>query len=425
MASIAKALPRIKEQPLGIDGILDAPAVERIFSEYGYHWRDRKLGPAQTIELFIRQVMDGNESCGHVRQWAGGRFTAGAYCMARARLPLKACWGLCRRVWEQVRTDHEPDAPLWKGHRTFYVDGTGISMPDTPCLQAAFGQSGQQKLGCGFPVAHLLLLFDARTGMALDAIPGPLRTHDLHDVPWIYRHLAPGDILIGDKAFGSWAHLALLQQNGVHGLFPLHQHRPKRGKSDWIERWSKPPRAPTWMSAEQFDALPDHLEVRIIRRVIRRRGFRPIEVTLVTTLLDATIYSADDLMELSKGRWSAEVNIRHLKTTMGMEILKCKTVTGVLKELAIFLLVYNLARAVMLRASAAQGVETSRISFADSLAWMRCTQPGAALWKLLVNPIRADRIEPRAIKRRPKGYDHLNRPRQEMRNDLKNQAKAA
>jgi len=425
MASIAAVLTRIKDRPLQIDGILDAEAVEEVFAEYGYCWRDRMLGPAQTIELFIRQVMDGNESCGYVRQWAGGTFTPGAYCTARARLPLDAFWGLCRRVWEQVRTDHEPGVPLWYGHRTFHVDGTSFSMPDTPPLQATFGQPGQQKLGCGFPVAHLLMSFDARTGMVLDAIPGPLRTHDLRDVAWIHRHLAPGDILIGDKAFGSWAHLALLHGAGVHGLFSLHQHRPVHGKSDRIERWAKPPRQPAWMSVEQFDALPDHLDVRIVHRVIRRRGFRPVEVNLVTTLLDPTTYRADDLVDLGKGRWSAELNIRHLKTTMGMEILKCKTVEGVLKELAIFLLVYNLVRAVMLRASAAQGVDVARISFADSLAWIRCTQPGAVLWRLLVNPIRPDRLEPRAIKRRPKEYDRLNRPRQEMRNALKNRAKAA
>ncbi len=301
MASIAYALKRIKQQPLQIDAILDAQAVEDLFAEHGYRWRNRTLGPAQTIELFIRQVMDGNESCGYVRQWAGGTFTAGAYCAARARLPLEGFWGLCRRVWEQVRMDHEVDVPLWHGHRTFYLDGTSFSMPDTPQLQNAFGQPGQQKPGCGFPVGHLLLSFDARTGMVLDAIPGPLRRHDLHDVPWIHEHLAQGDILIGDKAFGSWAHLALLQNKGIHGLFSLHQHRPVHGKSDRIARWPKPPRKPDWISAEQFAALPEYLDVRIVHRVIHRRGFRPVEVNLVTTLLDQHKYPANELVELGRG----------------------------------------------------------------------------------------------------------------------------
>ncbi|MDP9176037.1 MAG: transposase [Planctomycetota bacterium] len=148
-----------------------------------------------------------------------------------------------------------------------------------------------------------------------------------------------------------------------------------------------------------------------------------MEVNLVTTLLDPQAYPADELIELGRGRWSAELNIRHLKTTMGLEILKCKTVAGVLKELAIFLLVYNLVRAVMLDASAEQGVPPDRISFADALAAVRCSRCGQALVALLVNPIRRNRLEPRAVKRRPKEYDRLNRPRQEMRNALKTAAK--
>ncbi len=426
MASIVSAVARIKDGPLGIGGILDAQAVEEVCREQGYRWRDRTLGPAQTIELFIRQVMEGNESCAFVRQRAGGKFTAGAYCQARGRLPLLAVWGLCAEARRQLRLDHQDQTPLWHGHRTFYLDGTSFSMPDTPELQEAFGQPGQQKPGCGFPIAHLLVSFDARTGMLLEAIPAPLRTHDLRNVQFIHRHLQAGDVLIGDKAFGSWTHLALLQSAGIHGLFPLHQHRPSQRKDgDRIEIWPKPPNKPDWIDQQSYDALPRQITVRIVSRTIHRRGFRPLHIELVTTLTDGPCYPAEDLVELGKGRWSAELNIRHLKTTMGLEVLKCQSVQGVLKELAIFCLVYNLVRAVMLKASAAQGVEVDRISFADALAWIRCTEPGAALWKLIVNPIRPNRLEPRAIKRRPKPYALLNRPRAEMRKALKNQAQKA
>jgi hypothetical protein len=426
MASIAGTLERIKDRPLEIEGILDAQAVERVFTEHGYEWRQRTLGPAQTIELFIRQVLEGNESCACVRQRAGGAFTAGAYCQARSRLPLAAVWGLCGQAWRQLRVDHQDEAPRWHGHRTFQLDGTSFSMPDTPELQETFGQPGQQRAGCGFPVAHLLVSFDAGTGMLLEAIPAPLRTHDLRDVQFIHRHLQAGDILIGDKAFGSWAHLALLQSAQIHGLFPLHQHRPPRaGNGDGVEVWPKPPRKPDWLDQARWDALPGQLTVRIVCRTIRRRGFRPLRIELVTTLLEAQEYPAAELVELAKGRWSAELNIRHLKTTMGLEVLKCQSVQGVLKELAIFCLVYNLVRAVMLKASAAQHVEVDRISFADALDWIRCTEPGASLWKLIVNPLRQDRVDPRAIKRRPKPYDLMNQPRAEMRKALKNQAKAA
>jgi hypothetical protein len=422
MVSIAPIIRQIKKGTLDVQGILDIHRVEQIFIQHGHQWRNRTLGPAQTVELFIRQVMEGNESCGYVRQCGNGAFTASAYCAARSRLPLAAVWALGRGIWEQVRLEHESALALWHGHRTFHLDGTNFSMPDTPELQAAFGQPSGQQPGCGFPIAHLLVSFDARTGMVLDAIPAPLNTHDLRNVQEIHRQLQSGDILIGDKAFGSWAHMALLQGAGIHGLFPLHQRRPSKSEnSDCLERWPKPPNKPAWMSQEQFDVLPPQIQVRVIHRVIQRRGFRPLHIAATTTLLDANAYSADELIELGRGRWSAELNFRHLKTTMGLEMLKCKSVERVLKELAVFLLVYNLVRAVMLKAARAQGVAADRISFADALDWIRRTSPGAELWNLIVNPARPGRIEPRAVKRRPKEYDRLNRPRDKMRNALKPQ----
>jgi hypothetical protein len=426
MVSIAGAVARIKDRPLEVKGILDAQAVEQVFIEQGHQWRQRTLGPAQTIELFIRQVIEGNESCACTCQRAGGAFTAGAYCAARSRLPLAGVWNLCHGVAEQLRTDHQQADSLWHGHRTLYLDGTSFSMPDTPQLQAAFGQPTGQRIGCGFPIAHLLVLFDAATGMLLEMIPAPLYTHDLRNVQAIHRHLRPGDLLIGDKAFGSWAHLALLQSAGIGGLFPLHQRRCfKAANADGLETWPKPKNKPAWMDQQTYDALPQQITVRVISRVIRRRGFRPMHVTAVTTLLDGQEYPADELVELGRGRWTAELNIRHLKTTMNMEVLKCTTVEGVLKELAIFCLVYNLVRAVMLKAAAIQKVKVDRISFADALDWVRCTQPGQTLWKLIVNPLRTNRIEPRAVKRRPKEYDRLNKPRREMRISLRNQRKSA
>lgn len=238
MVSIAGTVARIKDRPMEIQGILDAQAVERVFIQQGHQWRQRTLGPAQTIELFIHQVMEGNESCTCLRQRASGAFTAGAYCAARSRLPLAAVWKLCQSVGEQLRMDHQQADSLWHGHRTFYLDGTSFSMPDTPQLQQAFGQPTAQRIGCGFPIAHLLVSFDAATGMLLNAAPAPLCTYDLRNVQAIHRHLRPGDILIGDKAFGSWAHLALLQSAGIHGLFPLHQRRCSRAENAGrLETW--------------------------------------------------------------------------------------------------------------------------------------------------------------------------------------------
>ncbi len=425
MVSISRALSRIKDQSLQGD-ILDTAAVDRVFLDLDHRWRQRTLGPAQTMELFIRQIIEANAPCAAVRHMAGGDFTASAYCQARARLPLAGVWRISRQVCDQLRGEHDEPAGRWHGHRTFHIDGTGISMADTPPLQEAFGQPGQQAAGCGFPVAHLLVLFDARSGMALEAIPAPLRTHDLADAHRLHPNLCVGDVLVGDCAFGSWAHLALLAARGLHGVFPLHQRRlgPKRD-GDRIETWTKPPNKPVWISDEDYTALPQAIRVRVVRRTIRQRGLRPRVITLVTTLLDQEAYAAQELVELGRGRWSAETSLRHLKTTLGLEVLRCKTVQGVLKELAVFLLVYNLVRAAMLNAARQQGVAVDRISFADALRFIRWTRADAALYILMVNPKRPGRIEPRVVKRRHDKYARMTKPRWKLRQMLKVQGHAA
>jgi hypothetical protein len=381
---------------------------------------------------------------------AGAAFTPSAYCQARARLPLEVLREYSRRVCDAAQRVGEGRGEYrWHGHRTWNLDGSSFSMPDTPSLQEEFGQSGQQKQGCGFPVAHVLALFDARTGLIRHAIASPLRTHDLSKASQTHEQLQPGDILIGDTAFGSYAHFALLLRANLHGLFPAHQirvtdftpHRPyvrpgasdppkglarsrwikSLGKLDQLVEWFKPPRKPPWISQEEYDALPESIVVRETRRTISRDGFRTITVTVVSTLLDEKKYPADELIELRRQRWGVEIDLRHLKTTMKMEVLRCQSVEGVLKELAVYTLVYNLVRVVMMEAAQRQRVPLERISFADALHWIRHCQAGDALPDLLVNPLRPGRVEPRAIKRRPKPYDQLNKPRAQMRKALKKQ----
>jgi Transposase DDE domain len=286
-------------------------------------------------------------------------------------------------------------AERWHGHRTFHVDGSSFSMPDTPALQHEFGQPGNQRPGCGFPVAHLLTLFHAGTGVLLQVLAAPLRTHDMAQVALLHPELAAGDVLVGDRAFGSFAHLALLVQRQLHGLFRAHQKQridfragrahngPGQGKhrkglpcSRWLKRlgvkdqlveYFKPKKRPDWLSAEAYAALPATLEVRELRYRITRPGCRTREVTLVTTLLDGVTYPAVALAELYAQRWCIETNLRHLKQTMHLDVLHCETVDGVLKELTVFALVYNLVRAVMVAAAARQGVPVERLSFADAL----------------------------------------------------------
>jgi hypothetical protein len=449
MASIASSLQRIKDNPLGV---LDREMVEWACRENHYSWRERELDPATTIALFLQQVVHGNTPCSEVRHIAGGSFTPQAYCEARARLPLRVYQALLTEVYYRMVPHLSREQHLWHGHRSFHIDGSTFSMPDTPELQKAFGMPSGPKPGCGFPTAHLLVLFSAATGMLIDTWASPLRTGDLAESPEAHLHLDEGDILIGDDVFSGYPHLAMLQKQKLHGLFPVHHLRivdfakgrphtvegknavvgmPRSrwikslGKEDQLVEYFKPRAGPAWMSGEEYDALPDSITVRELRRTVVRPGLGKITITLVTTLLDPRAYPAADLLDLRLRRWDVETDIRHLKTTMGLDVLRCKTEQGVRKELTVFSLVYNLVRAVMLEAAHRQETPVSRISFADAYKWMRHARPGDSLPPLIVNPRRLNRIEPRCRKRRPKQYDLMNKPREELRKLLKNKRKSA
>lgn len=321
-------------------------------------------------------------------------------------------------------------------------------MPDTPQLQAHFGQPGGQKPGCGFPVAHWLVMLHAGTGMITKMLAAPLRTHDMSRMVELHPELRAGDLLVADRGFCSYTHLALLLQRGVHGLLRIHQRtivdftsgrtsvHPSRGKADrkkdiprshWLKQlgatdqiveWFKPQERPRWMNKQQFTALPVAITVRELRYTIHEKGFRPKEITLVTTLLDAERYSLDDLAEVFRQRWEIETNFGHLKTTMKMDVLKCKTVEGVLRELQVFALIYNMVRQVMLEAACRQKVNVGRISFIDALRWLQAASPGDELPTLVVNPYRPNRLEPRVKKRRPKQYPLMQQPRRQLKKEL-------
>ena len=443
--SIGQALARIKRDPLAA---LGRGAVQRVCEELGHEWRDRRLDPATTVALFVQQVLHGNCPCAEVRHIGGCGFTAEAYCQARARLPLAVYQSLLTAACDDALPRTREAAYLWRGHRTFHVDGSTFSMPDTAELRNAFGMPAGQEQGCGFPVAHLLVLFSAATGLLLDAFASPMRTGDLAQTPELHLHLDEGDVLIGDDSFGTYAHLVQLLQAKLHGLFPVHHKRivdftPRRrycpegkkavagmprsrwvkrlGRDDQVVEWFKPKACPLWMSRRQFDALPDSITVRELRRTVTAPDGSAVTLTVVTTLLDADAYPAADLMALRLRRWDVETNIGHLKTTMKMDVLRCKSEQGVRKELAVFCLVYNLVRVVMLEAAARQEVAVARVSFADALRWVRHARPGDVMPDLVINRHRPDRAEPRCKKRRPKQYDLMNKPRDQLRKALKTQ----
>jgi hypothetical protein len=363
-------------------------------------------------------------------------------------LPLAVFQAVLQGLIKALITETQAEG-LWRGHRTFLVDGSAFSMPDTDELQRVFGQPGGQTPGCGFPVAKILALFHAGTGVLLKVMVAPLRSHEMASVGGVHPALRPGDVLVGDRGFCSFAHLAMLTRDGVRAVFRMHQRqivdftpsRPhalpgaKRGakglpRSRWLRglgaldqvvEWLKPEDRPEWMTAEEYEALPGAMTVRELRYEVGRPGFRTRTVTLATTLLDAEAYPLGALAELYGARWRVELNLRHLKTTMKMDVLKCKTVEGVLKELTAYAIVYNLVRVVMLEAARRRGVDVERVGFVDALRWLARARPGEELPVLVVNPERPDRYEPRVRKRRPKQYPLMTRPRSELRNALLNQ----
>lgn len=422
---------------------LSAGVIERACADLDHVYRKRLLDPVTTIHAFLTQVLHGNTACTELPHLTGKRFSAAGYVKARSRLPLALFDGLVERVTASLDSEQQPSG-LWHGHRTWHLDGSSFSMADRPELQEAFGQPGNQKKGCGFPVAHFLALFNADTGFLQRVIPSPLRTHDMANAADMHPEMREGDILVADRGFASFAHLALISQRKLHAVFRGHQRqivnfRPGRkhktttkrskglptshwlkrlGKHDQLVEYIKPKTKPVWMNQNDYDALPETLVVRELRFKIPEPSCRTKVITVVTTLLDPVRYPASDIAEFYRRRWGIETNLRHLKTTMKMEVLHCHSVEGVLKELAMYALVYNLVRVVMLEAARRQNVPVERISFVDALRWLRTAKPGTPLPKLVVNPHRPNRSEPRVIKRRPKQYDLMTKPRSHLRKTL-------
>lgn len=451
MATFALALSDIRT---GSDHHLIPERINQLALDENLPFRHTTLSPGNTLKLFVQQVAHGNVACTAVRHLAGIEFTDSAWCQARQRLPVELIQRVHRGIIDQARnalnsTDDigGDDGYRWRGHRLFVLDGSSDSMPDTPQLRKHYGVPSGCRAGLGFPTSHLLMMMDHRSGLLVDCIDAPMVTSDMVLTPPMHRHMEPGDIVLADIAFAGWGHLALITEAKLHAIMPMHHRRVaefvprlksprarerkaarnkgkphsailrKLGHDDQLVVHFKPSQKPAWIDDGTWSKLPNTITLREIRRTVKRKGYRPITVCMVTTLLDPQAYPADELIELRLSRWMIETNIRHLKITLGMDVLKCKTLDGVRKERLIFLLVYNLIRIIMLKAARRQGVNVNRLSFADTLAWIRYGDLHHCP-PLIVNPLRPGRLEPRVIKRQKKEFPYMTKPRAVLKAQL-------
>jgi hypothetical protein len=348
MASVSRTLGRIKED---LQPFLSEESIVAAAHEAGHTWRERLLGPVQTVHHFILQILFCNTAMTHLRHVGDPAVKAPAYCRARKRLPLEVLENLLNQSAQVMQDASPPKEPPWCGHLTYAVDGSSAIAPDTPDAQKEFGQPVGCKEGCGFPVPKLLGLFDAFSGLMLSMLAFPLYTHEQSKVWMLHPLLKAGDLLLGDRGFCSFVHLAMLFSRGVYGLFRIHQrqivdfrpHREHRrkygkgakrkkskgakekpvprsqfvrrlGKHDQVVRWFKDTVIrPKWMSDQQYDALPDSLLVRELRFVLPRKGQRTLCITLATTLLDPLLYPKQKIAELYGVRWQVETHFAELK----------------------------------------------------------------------------------------------------------------
>jgi putative transposase len=364
---------------------------------------------------------------------------SGAYCRARAKLPAP----IIRRLTTQVADGCEqqvPDDWLWKGRHVHLVDGSTISMPDTPANQAEYPQPTTQEPGLGFPIARLVVLLSLATAMVKDMAIGPYagketgETALLRELLERFKH---GDILLADRFFCSYFMMALLLERGVDLVTRLHQARTadfrrgtRLGSGDHLVEWQRPAK-PEWMDQETYERMPASIRVREVEVQVQQPGFRVDSFVVVTTLTDADQYSRDDLAELYHQRWLAELDIRTIKCTLGLEVLRCKTPEMVRREFWTGLLAYNLIRQTMLQAALQAGRSPRQLSFTAALqkiaaSWATILVCQDATVLLLIEihlgdlathqvGDRPDRVEPRAKKRRPKPQRLLMQPRKQAR----------
>ena len=366
----------------------------------------------------------------------------GAYGRARAKLPVA--------VLSQLTTDAAdgceqrlPTAWLWKGRHVRLVDGTTVSMPDTAENQKAYPQASTQQPGVGFPIARLVVLLSLASAMVQGMALGPYSGKETGETALLrelFALLGPDDIVLADRSFGSYFMIALLVEMHLDCVVRLHQRRhadfrrgQRLGKGDHVVTWRKPDK-PDWMDEATYERMPASLQVREMYVRVQQPGFRTESLIVVTTLTDAEQYRQAEVAELYHQRWLVELDIRAIKVTLGMDVLRCRWPEMVRREIWTCLLAYNLIRQAMLEAALRSGRSPRELSFTAALqkiaaAWAVLSVGGETLFMSLLdvqlediasNLIgkRPDRVEPRQVKRRPKPHKLLTEPRAEARAKL-------
>jgi Transposase DDE domain len=402
-----------------------------------------------TFWAFLGQVLDADGGCKEVirklQAYASLKGTkipsssTASYCTARKKLDEQTLSNIFQ--YTAAKGDKSTKNGLLNNRRVIVVDGTGLSMPDTPENQAVWPQSAAQKLGCGFPSARVCACFSLESGSLLSYTIGNKKSNELPLFREQWQTFNPGDIFLGDKGFCSYFDMVKLKEQSVDSVITLARRKPvshskclkiiKQG--DLLIKWDRPKyNSRLSYSRKTLEQLPVELVLRQIRVVVNRPGFRTKEFFIVTTLLDPIKYPSEEIASLYLQRWDVELFFRDIKTTMGMDVLRCQTPEMIRKEIIMNFIAYNCVRRLMYDAAKKANLAVRLVSFKGSIQAIRNWEPQLNHDKLskterskMLNDLygtvtrlplhqRPGRREPRCLKRRPKNYQMLTKPRHEM-----------
>jgi hypothetical protein len=431
--------------------VLPAAGIEAILHEQEIAYREALYTPVVVIWAWLSQVLSVDKSLSNTVQrvlaWLAPMGAAlpsedtGGYSKARQRLPLAVMKPLLQQSAQALQSEITA-AQGWCGRRVKAYDGTTVLMLDTAANQASYPQHSNQKPGCGLPLAKLVVWFCITTGAVLTVAIANWKTSEWQLARQLYAELSAEDVVVADSAYGTYADLAWVKATQADAVFRKHHARhcdfrrgKKLGMGDHIVRWQRPAQCPKAMTQSEFEALPESLEVREVHLSIQTPGFRPKTIILVTTLLDPKRYPKAKLAELYRLRWQAtEVNLRHLKTTLQMEMIAAKTPEMVQKDIYMHLLAYNLLRTLMWQAAQAHQQSPLQISLQATRQSFNQFQPLLAqvaqtarqtlyrtlkeILAALLIPDRPNRAEPRVVKRRPKAFARMQQPRSVLKAKL-------